>query len=144
MVLVKKKNGTLRISIDYWDLNQKAINNWYPIPQIHELMDELHGEKFFSKIDLLSGYHQIKMREENIQKKDFCFHFGHFVVLVIPFGLTNAPTTFQYCMNKVFSEKIRKYVLDFFYDILFILEHWRSTYSIRCSVNYSCRSILLC
>ena len=86
IVLVKKKDGTMRI---------KTIKNRYPI-------DELHGACFFSKIDLRSGYHQIRMREEDIEKTAFRCHYGHFEFLVMPFGLTNAPATFQSCMNQIF------------------------------------------
>lgn len=98
--VVLVKDGTMCMCVDYKALNKKTIKNWYPVPCI----DELHGAIYFSKIDLRSGYHHIRDKEEDVEKHAFKCHFGHFEFLVMPFGLTNAPTTFQSCMNRVFSK----------------------------------------
>jgi hypothetical protein len=117
-IFVKKKDQTLRMCMDYRPLNEVTIKNKYPLPWIDILFDQLTGARVFSKIDLRSGYHQIRIRPEDIPKTAFTTRYGLFEYLVMSFGLTNAPAHFTYLMNSVFIPELDKFVVVFIDDIL--------------------------
>ncbi|GJT90240.1 putative reverse transcriptase domain-containing protein [Tanacetum coccineum] len=108
VLFVKKKDGSFRICSDYRELNKLTVKNRYPLPRIDDLLDQLQGSSVYSKIDLRSGYHQLRVRDEDIPKTAFRTRYGHYGFQVMPFGLTNAPVVFMDLMNRVRSRKSSK------------------------------------
>lgn len=122
---VKNKDVTMCMCIDYSALNKNNIKNWYPIPRIEKLMDDLQGGKYFSKVDLYSRYHQIQVREQDIQKNALRCYYKHYEFLVMPFRLTNSLFTFHSCMTHTFNKQLCKFFLVFFDDILIYSRTWK-------------------
>ncbi|TYK03209.1 pol protein [Cucumis melo var. makuwa] len=118
VLVVKKKDGSMRLYIDYRELNKVTVKNRYPLPRIDDLFDQLQGATVFSKIDLQSGYHQLRIKDGDVPKTAFRSRYGHYEFIVMSFGLTNAPTVFMDLMNRVFREFLDTFVIVFIDDIL--------------------------
>jgi hypothetical protein len=118
VLFVQKKDGSQRMCIDYRSLNDVTIKNKYHLPRIEDLFDQMSGARVFSKIDLRSGYHQMKIRPADIPKTAFCTRYDLYEFTVMSFGLTNAPAYFMNLMNKVFMEYLYRFVMVFIDDIL--------------------------
>ncbi|KGK37683.1 hypothetical protein JL09_g3176 [Pichia kudriavzevii] len=103
-------NGTMRMCVDYRILNNNTVKNKFPLPNIDQFISRLGKAKVYSKLDLMSGYYQVRIADEEVEKTAFSTDFGHYEWMVMPFGLTNAPATFQQMMNNVLSEKINRFV----------------------------------
>ena len=118
MLFAKKKDGTLRLSVYYRQLNKMRVKNKYPLPRIDDLFDQLKCASFFSKIDLQSGYHQLRIKNADVHKTTFRTWYEHYEFLVMPFGLTNALSTFMDLMNRVFRPYVDRFVVVFIDDII--------------------------
>ena len=137
ILFVGKKDGTLRMCVNYRGLNKITVKNKYPLPRVDDLLDMLAGANYFTGLDLQSGYHQIRVAEDSVHKTAFRTPLGHFQWKVMPFGLCNAPGVFQMNMNNIFGHRIGKYIVVYMDDILIFsktreehLQHLREVFQI--------------
>ena len=132
VLFAKKKDKTLRLCIDYKQLNRVTIKNRYPLPRIDDLFDQLRGARVYSKIDLRTGYHQLRVKDTDIPKIAFRMRYGHYEFTVKPFGLTNAPTAFRDLMHRVFQPYLDQFFIVFVDDILIYSQsEWEHQYHLR-------------
>ena len=132
VLFAKKKDKTLRLCIDYRYLNRVTIKNRYPLPRIDDLFDQLRGARVYSKIDIRTGHHQLRVREIDIPKTAFRTRYGNFEFTVMPFGLTNAPATFMDLMHRVFQPYLDQFIVVFVDDILIYSQsEWEHEYHLR-------------
>ena len=132
VLFVKKKDKTLRLCIDYRQLNRVTINNRYPLPRIDDLFDQLRGARVYFKIDLHNGYHQLRVRDTDIPKPAFRTRYSHFEFTVMPFGLTNAPAAFMDLIHRIFQPYLDQFVVVFVDDILIYSQsEWEHEYHLR-------------
>jgi hypothetical protein len=146
ILFVPKKDGGWRLCVDYRALNKVTVRNEHPLPRIDEMFEQLHGSCVFSKLDLASGYHQIRMHADSIEKTAFKTRYGHYEFVVMPFGLTNAPATFQSVMNSILAPYLDRFVLVYLDDILIYsksvsehLEHLRVVLTVLREQKFYCK-----
>jgi hypothetical protein len=135
VIFIRKKDGSWRLYIDYHQLNKATIKNQYPLSRIDDLFNQMKGAIMFSKIDLRSGYHQLRIKEDDIPKTSFKMRFGHYEFIVLPFGLTNTPGVFMSLMNGVFREYLDKFIQVFIDDILIYSRTMEEHYEIGTTVS---------